>query len=97
MRGSISPGRSGARHWHGIFAIIGMKKLKTSNSGPQYAGTPPVQHSEVVLAQQDKDREVAELKQSIKAINEDDIEADKHNGSGGAFEATEQGRDDSEE
>jgi hypothetical protein len=66
-----------------------MKKLKTSNTGAQFAGTPPVQHSDVVLAQQDKQQDIAEQKQKIKEINDDDIEADNHNGSAGAFEATE--------
>jgi hypothetical protein len=68
-----------------------MKKQKTSSSGAQFAGTPPVQHSEVVLAQQDQEREerIAEENKKTKMINDDDIEADLHNGSGGAFEATE--------
>ena len=76
-----------------------MKKQKTSNTGAQYAGTPPVQHSDVVLAQQDeaKLKEVAELKQKNKEINEDDIEADLHNGSAGAFEGTEREWDEEEE
>lgn len=60
-----------------------MKKQKTPKTGAQYAGTTPVQHSDVVLAQQD---EKAEKKPSRNA---EDIEADRHNGSGGAFEGTE--------
>ena len=66
-----------------------MKKQKTPDSGAQFAGTTPVQHSEVVLAQQDDHRTIADQKQKIKKINDDDIEADNHNGSAGAFEATE--------
>jgi hypothetical protein len=56
-----------------------------------------VQHSEVVLAQQDKQQDIAEQKQKIKEINDDDIEADNHNGSAGAFEATEHTWGESEE
>ena len=67
-----------------------MKKQKTHNSGAQYAGTPPVQHSEVVLAQPEPPKPE---EKSAQAINEDDIEADLHNGSAGAFEATESERD----
>ena len=76
-----------------------MKKQKTSNSGAQFAGTPPVQHSEVVLAQQDQERDerIEEENKKTKVINDDDIEADLHNGSGGAFEATEREWDDEEE
>jgi len=66
-----------------------MKKQKTHDSGAQYAGTPPVQHSEVVLAQQEPPKQPLVEEKSAQAINEDDIEADLHNGSAGAFEATE--------
>jgi len=69
--------------------IIGMKKQKTPKTAAQYAGTPPVQHSEVVLAQPEPPKLLEEEK-STQVINEDDIEADRHNGSAGAFEATEQ-------
>jgi hypothetical protein len=63
-----------------------MKKQKTPKTGDRYAGTPPVQHSEVVLAQREP---LIPPEKSAQSINEDDIEADRHNGSGGAFEATE--------
>jgi hypothetical protein len=76
--------------WHEFFAFYQMKnKQKTPRTGAQFAGTPPVQHSEVILAQADRVQSQEEEK-SLKTINEDDIEADLHNGSGGAFEATEQ-------
>ncbi|HEY4335839.1 MAG TPA: hypothetical protein VGM89_08080 [Puia sp.] len=68
-----------------------MKKQKTQNSGAQFAGTPPVQHSEVVLAQPEPPPKLEE--KSAHAINEDDIEADLHNGSAGAFEGTENERE----
>jgi hypothetical protein len=76
-----------------------MKKQKISNSGAQFAGTPPVQHSEVVLAQQDQGREerIAEENKKTKVLNDDDIEADLHNGSAGAFESTEKEWDEEEE
>ena len=35
-------------------------------------------------------------KQQERSLNDDDIEADRHNGSGGAFEATEKERDDAD-
>lgn len=76
---------------------FGMKKQKIPKSGAQFAGTPPVLHSEVVLAQQDKEKEMAEQKQKIRETNDDDIEADKHNGSAEAFEATERAWDEEEE
>jgi hypothetical protein len=69
-----------------------MKKQKTPKTGAQYAGTQPVQHSEVVLAQREPLRKPDEEKSS-QVINDDDIEADRHNGSAGAFEATEVERD----
>ncbi|HEY4110712.1 hypothetical protein [Puia sp.] len=65
-------------------------KQKPPETGAQYAGTPPIQHSEVVLARQDAEQAPEKEKPSR---NDDDIEADRHNGSGGAFEATEQERD----
>jgi hypothetical protein len=76
-------------------------KRKTNITGPEYAGTPPVQHSHVVLAQQEesaekkapKEEKVLTEREKIKALNDDDIEADRHNGSGGAFEATEMERE----
>ena len=64
------------------------KQQKTPASGAQYAGTPPVQHSEVVLAQQEEESKKTAAEKT-RLLNEDDIEADRHNGSGGAFEATE--------
>ncbi|HXB07010.1 MAG TPA: hypothetical protein VNW04_07840 [Puia sp.] len=86
-----------------------MKKQKKTAAGAQFAGTPPVQHSQVVLAQQDETVVVAQQDESaekkalreevrseqerIRSLNEDDIEADRHNGSAGAFEATESERD----
>jgi hypothetical protein len=69
-----------------------MKKQKTPKTGAQYAGTQPVQHSEVVLAQPEPPRKLEDEK-SAQVINDDDIEADRHNGSAGAFEATEAERD----
>lgn len=69
-----------------------MKKQKTPKTGAQYAGAKPVQHSEVVLAQREPLR-MAEEEKSAQVINDDDIEADRHNCSGGAFEATEAERD----
>ena len=63
------------------------KQQKTPASGAQYAGTPPIQHSEVVLAQQEEPK--GSDVEKTRLVNEDDIEADRHNGSGGAFEATE--------
>ena len=67
------------------------KKQKTPDTGGHYAGTMPVQHSEVVLAEREADRQVTFHKEQRKpSINDDDIEADRHNGSGGAFAATEQ-------
>jgi len=80
--------------WHGFLLGYRMKKQKTPNTGAQYAGTTPVQHSEVVLAQQEPPKHPLLEEKSAQAINEDDIEADLHNGSGGAFEATESERDD---
>ena len=65
------------------------KQQKTPASGAQYAGTPPVQHSEVVLAQQEEEESKKAAAEKTRLLNEDDIEADRHNGSGGAFEATE--------
>ena len=69
-----------------------MKKQKTPKTGAQYAGTQPVQRSEVVLAEREPLR-MREEEKSAQLINDDDIEADRHNGSGGAFEATEAERD----
>jgi len=71
--------------WHGFLLGYRMKKQKTPNTGAQYAGTTPVQHSEVVLALQDETPP-----EKNPSRNAEDIEADRHNGSGGAFEATEQ-------
>ena len=67
-------------------------KQKTPKTGAQYAGTPPVQHPEVVLARPEPPKQPEEEK-SAQVINDDDIEADRHNGSAGAFEATEGGHD----
>jgi hypothetical protein len=72
--------------------IIMKNKPKTPKTGAQYAGTPPVQHPEVVLAQPEPPPKLPEEEKSAQAINDDDIEADRHNGSAGAFEATEEER-----
>ena len=67
------------------------KKQKTPNTGAHYARTTPVQHSEVVLAEREADKQETSYREQRKpSINDDDIEADRHNGSGGAFAATEQ-------
>ncbi|HLZ86706.1 MAG TPA: hypothetical protein VKQ52_05690 [Puia sp.] len=71
-------------------------KQKKPDSGAHYAGTPPIQHSEVILAQRAKPGEKKAEEKSIDEINHDDIESDRHNGSGGAFEATEREWDDEE-
>ena len=63
-----------------------MRKQKTPKTGAQYTGTPPLQPSRVVLAQP---KPLNRPEKSAQSINEDDIEADRHNGSAGAFEATE--------
>jgi hypothetical protein len=83
------------RWWHGYFVRYLMKnKQKAPDTGAQYAGTPPVQHAEVILARPDRAKSPEpEEEKSVKMINEDDIEADRHNGSGGAFEATEHQQD----
>jgi hypothetical protein len=69
-------------------------KQKTRKTVAQYAAMVPVKHSARVLAQRDPPK-LPEVK-SAHEVNEDDIEADRHNGSGGAFEGTESSRDDEE-
>ena len=68
-------------------------KQTTPSMGAHSAGASPVHHPKAILARQHRVMSPEEEK-SLKSINEDDIEADRHNGSGGAFEATEREQDD---
>jgi hypothetical protein len=100
IAGVDSPFRGASDVWHGFFRVFYMKsKQKPVTSGAHYKGTPPIQHSEIVLAPTQKEepaKRKAGKKAETRSINDDDIEADRHNGSGGAFEATEKQLDDEE-
>ncbi|GGA98422.1 hypothetical protein [Puia dinghuensis] len=61
-------------------------KQKIADTGVR---KPPVRRKETPFLQERPPEEKKE-----RSLNDDDIEADRHNGSGGAFEATEREWDD---